>query len=240
VGAFLPQHLSRSDVAAEDRDWLRDQLRLLDAATPPGATRPFAVLCEAIDEPDRLRWSGRIARHPEAQLDGERWRTLADNLHRAADLCLEEGIEPVIHPHAGTYLETDDEIERLVERMDASLIGLCLDTGHFRYGGATPARRVHDYRSVVRHVHIKDCRTSVLAEVDAEDGDLPMALARGVFCPLGEGDADIPGVVAALREVDYAGWLVIEQDQALTASVTRAALVDGQRRNLAYLRGLGA
>jgi inosose dehydratase len=124
--------------------------------------------------------------------------------------------------------------------MDASLVGLCLDTGHFRYGGAIPEARIRDYRSVVRHVHIKDCRTSVLAEVDAAHGDLPMALARGVFCPLGEGDSDIPGSLAALRDVGYAGWLVIEQDQHLESTVTRASLVAGQRRNLEYLRALGA
>ena len=46
-----------------------------------------------------------------------------------------------------------------------SLVGLCLDSGHFRYGGADPAQRVRDYRSVLQHVHLKDCHTQVLRDV---------------------------------------------------------------------------
>lgn len=238
VGAFLPQHFSRADRAGKDRDWLRQQLTNLRDASPAGSS-PFAVLCEAIDEPDRLRWSGRTERHPEARLDGARFATMMDNMHRAGELAQTLGLRAVIHPHAGTFLETDAEIERMVGALDPSLVGLCLDTGHFRYGGADPARRIRDYRSVLQHVHIKDCHTKVLDEVKAEGGDLYAALVRGVFTELGNGDSGIDAVIAALREVGYEGWLVIEQDQFLKATVTRPHLVAAQRRNLEYLRGLG-
>ncbi len=238
VGAFLPQHFSRADRAPADREWLRTQLGLLREATPAGSD-PFAVLCEAIDEPERLRWTGRAERHPEAQLDAARFATMMDNLHRAGELVRSMGFRAVIHPHAGTYIESDAEIARMVDALDASLVGLCLDTGHFRYGGAIPAQRIRDYRSVIHHVHLKDCDRSILDGVIAQDGDLSMALQRGVFAPLGRGSADIAAVVEALHEIGYAGWLVVEQDQFLDAGVTRADLVGGQRRNLAYLHGLG-
>lgn len=236
VGAFLPQHLSRDDQAAADREWLQRQVTLLRAASPAGSS-PFAVLCEAVDEPDRLRWSGRIAEHPETWLDADRHRTLMDNLHRAGELVASLGLRAVIHPHAGTYLETDDEIERLMGLLDPSLVGLCLDTGHFRYGGADPVARIQDYASAVRHVHIKDCRATVLDALPDGAGFVG-AVKRGVFCALGEGDSDIPGSIAALAAIDYQGWLVVEQDTALTLDVTRAQLVAGQRDNLRYLEGL--
>ncbi|CAN5657525.1 sugar phosphate isomerase/epimerase [soil metagenome] len=238
VGSFLPQHLSRADLAPADRDWLRATLSDLRLATPAGS-QPFAVLCEGIDEPLRLAYTGRIHEVPEARLDGDRWDTLVDNLHRAAELCREEGFEPVFHPHAGTYIETADEIDRLMGRLDASLVGLCLDTGHFRYGGADPAQCVRDYAAILRHVHLKDCRASVLAGVVARGADLPAALREGVFCRLGSGDADIPRTVQALRDVGYGGWLVVEQDQCLTASDTPQSLVAGQRANREYLVRLG-
>ena len=238
VGAFLPGHFSRADRAPADRDWLREQLTLLRAATPEGSA-PLAVLAEAIDEPDRLRYSGRIDLHPEAQLDEARVRVMMDNLHRAAELCREMGFQAVIHPHAGTYIETDAEIEVVVERLDLSLLGLCLDSGHFRYGGADPAQRVRDYRSALRHVHLKDCHTQVLRDCRRDDQGLAEALARGVFTELGKGDSGIDAVVGALREVGYDGWVVVEQDRKLDDSVTRHELVASQRRNLAYLRGLG-
>ena len=207
VGAFLPGHFSRAEQAPADRDWLRQQLLLLRDATPEGSM-PFAVLCEAIDEPDRRRYSGRIDLHPEAQLDEARVRTLLDNLHRAGELCRELGFRAVIHPHAGTYIETDAEIERVVEGLDGSLVGLCLDSGHFRYGGADPAQRVRDYRSVLQHVHLKDCHTQVIRDVRRDDLGIEAALARGVFTELGKGDSGIDAVVDGppRRGLRRAGW----------------------------------
>ena len=234
VGSFLPQHFSRSERAAEDREWLRDQLRRIVAATPDGS-RPLAILSDHFDEPDRLAFAGKIKDHPETWLSAARFDTLIDNLHRAAELCRTEGLEPVLHPHAGTYIETADEIARVVDRIDPSLIGLCLDTGHFRFGGADPAKSVVDYGDLVRHVHIKDCRTSVIATSTG----ISDALKRGVFCPLGEGDAGIDAVIDALRARNYSGWLVIEQDQALGTNDTPDSVVAGQRANLEHLRRLG-
>ena len=238
VGSFIPQHFSRAEKVEEDRAILMDQLRLIIAGAPAGS-RPLAILSDHFDEPDRIHYAGRIARHPETWLSPARFATLVDNLHRVAEICRAEGLEPVLHPHAATYVETADEIARVMDRIDPSLVGLCLDTGHFRFGGADPAKSVADYGDLVRHVHIKDCRTSVIDDVDRSDEGLPEALKRGVFCPLGEGDADIPAVVACLRARDYAGWLVVEQDQALGPNDTPASVIAGQRRNLEYLRGLG-
>jgi inosose dehydratase len=238
VGSFLPQHFSRAEKAVDDRAWLADQLRLVRDASPAGSM-PFAILSDQFDEPDRRAFSGRIGDHPETWLSPERFATLIDNLHRAAELCRAEGLEPVLHPHAGTYVETADEIARVMDAIDPSLIGLCLDTGHFRFGGADPAKAARDYAGLIRHVHIKDCRTSVMDDVKREGKNLDEALRRGVFCPLGEGDSGIEGVLDVLREQGYAGWLVIEQDQMLRPSDTRESVVAGQRTNREYLRRLG-
>jgi inosose dehydratase len=238
VGSFLPQHFSRAERADEDRLWLRDQLRLVMAGAPAGS-KPFAILSDQFDEPDRRAFSGRIQEHPETWLSAARFDTLIDNLHRAAELCRAEGLEPVLHPHAGTYVETADEIARVMDRIDPSLIGLCLDTGHFRFGGADPAKAADDYHELIRHVHIKDCRTSVMDDVKREGKGLEEALRRGVFCPLGEGDAGIDAVIAALRAHAFSGWLVVEQDQALRSTDTPQSVVAGQRSNREYLRRLG-
>ena len=238
VGSFLPQHFSRAEKVDQDRAWLRDQLRLVREAAPAGSV-PYAILSDQFDEPDRRAFSGRIAEHPETWLSPARFATLIDNLHRAAELCRTEGLEPVVHPHAGTYLETADEIARTVEALDPSLIGLCLDTGHFRFGGADPTAAARDYRELIRHVHIKDCRISVMDDVKRDGMGLDEALRRGVFCPLGEGDAGIRGVIDQLRANGYAGWLVIEQDQSLRSSDTPGSVVAGQRQNRDFLRRLG-
>ncbi|GAC1665616.1 MAG: sugar phosphate isomerase/epimerase [Candidatus Limnocylindrales bacterium] len=238
VGAFLPQHFSRAEKATEDRTWLRDNLRLIREGAPD-ESRPMAVLSDQFDEPERLAYSGRIAEHPEAWLPPDRFETLMANLHRAAEVCREEGFDAVLHPHAGTYIETADEIARVMDRLDPSLLGLCLDTGHFRFGGADPAQAVDDYHELIRHVHIKDCRTTVMDDVKAEGKGLEEALSRGVFCQLGLGDSGIDAVIEALRRHDYAGWLVIEQDQFLRVSDTPQSVVAVQQANREYLRRFG-
>lgn len=238
VGAFLPQHFSRAEKADEDHAWLRAQLALIAEGSPEGS-RPFAVLSDHFDEPDRRAFSGRIEEHPETWLSEARFDTLVSNIHRSAEICREAGLDAVLHPHAGTYVETAREIDRVMERLDPSVVGLCLDTGHFRFGGADPAQAADDYRELIRHVHIKDCRTRVMDDVKAEGKGLDEALARGVFCTLGEGDSGIDEVISRLRRNGYAGWFVIEQDQWLRPTDTPASVVAGQRANREYLRRLG-
>jgi inosose dehydratase len=207
-------------------------LGLVGAFLPQHFSRPEKVEADAA-------WLGAALQLlTEASPEGSRpFAVLSD--HRAAETCRAAGFEPVLHPHAGTYIETADEIDRVMNAMDASIVGLCLDTGHFRFGGADPAQAARDYRSVIRHVHIKDCRTAIMDGVRAEGKGLEEALARGVFCPLGEGDSGIDAVIAQLVQDGYAGWLVVEQDQFLKTSDTPASVKAGQAANRAYLRALG-
>ncbi len=167
------------------------------------------------------------------------WRTLVDNLHRSAEIAREAGFEPVIHPHAGTYLETRDETHRLLDMVDPSLVGLCLDTGHARFGGADPIELVETYHELIRHVHVKDCSVSVLDDVRREGKGMEEALIRGAFTELGNGDSGIGDVIAALQRHGYDRWLVIEQDRFLFAKDTMKTLRDSQRRNREFLRSLG-
>jgi inosose dehydratase len=235
VGAFLPLHLSRDDRMAEDLAWLDAALALVRAATPAGS-RPLAIISDQFDEPERMAFAGRIAEHPEAWLPEARHRTLVDNLHRAAERCRLAGLEPVVHPHAGTYVETREETCRLLDSIDGTLIGWCLDTGHARFGGADPVALVGEYRDLLRHVHLKDCRTAVLDEVAHEGLGMEAALVRGAFTELGEGDSGVADVVGALRAVGYDGWLVVEQDRFLFAADTLETLRSSQARNRGFLR----
>ena len=238
VGSFLPQRFSRDDAAAEDREWLKGALQLVRDGAPEGSTT-LAILSDGFDATDRMLYAGRIDEHPETWLDDAGWRTLIDNLHRSADIARSAGFEPVIHPHAGTYLETRDETHRLLDMMDSSLIGLCLDTGHARFGGADPVELVETYFPLIRHVHVKDCSVAVLEDVKREGKGMEEALIRGAFTELGNGDSGIGEVIAALQHRDYDGWLVIEQDRFLFAKDTMETLHASQRRNRDFLRALG-
>jgi inosose dehydratase len=238
VGAFLPQRFSRTEHAADDRTWMAGVLDLLEAGMPDDV-RPKAVLADASIEPERMTWAGQVSEHPEAALPPERLPVLIDNLHRAGELARSRGFDAVLHFHAGSYVETFDEIRRVMDLVDPSLVGMCLDTGHARFGGADPSVLLRDYRPMVRHVHVKDCDLSVLDEVRHSGGGLTEAWRRGVFCELGLGTGDVAGFLAALHASAYEGWLVVEQDRFLTAADTPAAMLALQTRNREWLRAQG-
>jgi inosose dehydratase len=238
VGAFHPLRFSRPEFVDEDLDTLRKALARLADSTPAGS-QPKAILADSFDDPQRMALAGRVSQHPEAWLPPARFELLIANLHRAAEICQRAGFDAVLHSHAGTYIETATEIRAVADRLDSSLIGLCLDTGHARLGGADPVELAATYRHLLRHVHIKDCDSAVLAEVTVAGCGLRDALELGVFCELGLGDSAVPEVLKALDRGGYAGWIVVEQDRRLVPGTTTTELIGSQRRNIQYLAEMG-
>lgn len=238
VGAFLPQRFSRPEFAAADRASMIDVLELLAKGRPDGIM-PKAVLADASIEAERMEWAGQIPEHPEARLPAERFPVLIDNLHRAGEACLERGFDPVLHFHAGSYIESASEIHEVFDALDTSLVGMCLDTGHALFGGADPMELLETYFGVVRHIHIKDCDLALLREVCQSGGGLMEAWDRGVFCQLGLGTAGLDEFLAVLRDRDWEGWLVVEQDRFLKPADTPAALLELHTCNREWLTARG-
>ena len=238
VGSFLPLNFSDEILFERDAEWLRGVLPAVrDSAPDPSAV--MAILSDGFDAPARLRFAGRIPEHPEAWLPDDLWATLIADLHAAAEICADAGFRVSVHPHAGTYLETESEIRRMMDSLDTSLVGLCLDTGHVRFGGGDPVALARDYADAITHVHLKDCRVSVLREVAATGGGMEEDLRAGAFVDLGDGDSEIAQVVDVLRERGYGGWMVVEQDTRLLGSDTIERLRTSQRKNREFLRDLG-
>ncbi len=117
-----------------------------------------------------------------------------------------------MHPHAGSFVETRQELEALLARTDPAALGLCVDCGHLAYGGADPAEVVERFGPRVRYVHIKDVNPSVLALSQQDGLGFLEALRRFIFCGLGRGCVDLDRFVKALRAASFAGWMVIEED----------------------------
>jgi inosose dehydratase len=238
VGAFLPQRFSRAEHAAEDRQWMIGVLDLL-AEGRPDDVMPKAVLADASVEPERMRWAGQIPGHPEAALPRERVSVLIDNLHRAGEAARERGFDPVLHFHAGSYVESAAEIHAVFDALDTSLVGMCLDTGHALFGGADPLELLDSYASCVRHIHVKDCDLGVLREVGRSGGGLMEAWDRGVFCQLGLGTAGLDGFLDALKARAWEGWVVVEQDRFLKPVDTADALLALHTANREWLAERG-
>ena len=146
------------------------------------------------------------------------------------------GVRASLHAHAGCYVEFEDEIDRAMDDLPPDLVGLCVDTGHSAYAGIDPVALIRRYGSRVGHMHLKDIDPDVRAACLAEETDFFSAVARGIFCPLGRGVVDFPGVRDALADIGYGGLLVIEQDVDPTGD---ASPLDNARESYRYLASVG-
>ena len=230
VGGFVPMRFSEAECFEEDvAGALHRTLDLFDAAGAAGA-RP--VLCDA-GGPERIANPGRGGEDASLRLGDARWRTLAANVGRAADVARERGYEPVFHHHTSTYVEGIPEIERLLEDTEVALL---LDSGHLAVAGGDAVTALRDWSDRVGAVHVKDVRLDVLETVKAERADTLTAWRRGLFCALGGGDVDLEGFCAALTERGYDGWVVVEQDRVLEDGDAFSGAAEEQVRNREWLR----
>jgi inosose dehydratase len=154
-----------------------------------------------------LEWSA-----PQ-ELDDQGWARLADHTREIEGLVAEYGLTLALHPHAGTLIETAEQVERAFEVVE---VGWCLDTGHLTIGGADPVQFARAHGGRVVHAHLKDVDARVAADFRAGRCSLVDATRNGLFLPLGKGDARIAEVMDALQAHGYDGWLVLEQDTAIT------------------------
>lgn len=148
-------------------------------------------------------------------LDGDGWRQLAAGVDRVAEATAALGLTTVVHPHQGTLIEKASEVDALAERSD---VAWCLDPGHLALGGYDPLDFLRAHGARVGHVHLKDIDLAVAARLNAGELTLMAAVQAGLFRPLGQGDAGIADVVAGLDAQGYDGWLVLEQDCAITGA----------------------
>jgi len=123
---------------------------------------------------------------------GQDYGKLATALDKVMEIAESKGLSACYHPHLTTIVESPDELDQLFSRTS---IGFCPDTAHLFAGGGDPAALVRKYPERIQHVHLKDARVNPLR-----------------FLPIGEGDIDFGAVLAALLEVGYDGWLMVELD----------------------------
>ncbi len=210
----------------------RERLRLLDEAGGE-------VLCVALDaSADRDGLAGRAAAAGAPALSNSGWDRLVAVLGLLADEAIGAGHRLAFHPHAGTYVETPAEVDRLLAATDPSRVGICLDVGHYLVGGGDPVAALCTFGERVTHVHLKDVDGAVLDRL--RSGALSgfgAAVRNRLFTELGAGRLDLSGVLEALADLGYGNWLMIEQDSSWCPPGEAAAI--GRRVLALELRRLG-
>ena len=103
------------------------------------------------------------AGHPDTapRLSPAEWERFMGNVRAVCERANSYGVRPVVHPHAGGYIEFADEIEALVHDIPYETAGLCLDTGHLYYSHMDPVSYLKKYAGRLDYVHFKDVNQNV-------------------------------------------------------------------------------
>ena len=239
IGAFVPLNL-RSDAQAltGTNQALRTAELLAETARLLGQShQPLIILAdENGTDPDRTRNAGRV-NQPSTPAALAKAGAIASNAAR--HIAQHSGLQSAFHHHCAGMIETPSEIRTFLEHCDPSVLGLVFDTGHYLFGSGDNHTDVvsalDEFHSMIRLVHFKDCHADVATTTRTQQLDYFAALQAGIFCELGQGAVPFADILARLHQLDYRGWVVVEQDVLPGMGAPR----DSAERNRAYLRTLG-
>ena len=204
---------------------------LFDPLTDPAAydevvtkTRRTCEILQALDAPRLViidcvsAERGATAGRPTAarRLSPPDWKAMMGRIAELARIARDDyGVLSTLHAHAGCFIEFEDEVDRAMQDLPEDLVGLCVDTGHAAYAAI-------DW--------------TVYEACVADGTDFFAAIARGIFCPLGQGMVDFTAVRDTLAEIGFNGMAVVEQDVDPTGG---ASPLDNARQSFAFLRSVG-
>ena len=228
VGGFIFDHLNQSKLHERIKTKIISTCDLLNKLN----AKVFVIIDHISEE--RMKTSGN--RQISKPLDSEEYKLMVSFIRDICKIVKEQfNLTPVLHPHAGTYIEYEDEIDNLFNEVNNSYLSLCLDTAHLTYSGIDPYAAILKYGSLVKHMHFKDIKQEVLDTVYKDKLDFDTAVSKGVFTPLGTGMVDFKKVYKNLNKIHYEGYATIEQDLDPTLGINA---IDYAKKSLQYLNQL--
>ncbi len=226
VGGFIFDHLHQPNEHSRIKSKILSTCSLLNKL---GAN--IFVIIDHISE-KRMKTSGDMENSEE--LLSEDYKKMVRFIYEISNIIKEEyNLIPVLHPHAGTYIEYEHEVDKFINDINSNYLSLCLDTAHFLYSGIDPYNAILKYNSLIKHMHFKDINKKILNNVYENKTDFDTAVSNGVFAPLGEGMVDFNKVYKNLMQIGYKGFATIEQDIDPTLGLKA---IDYAKKSLNHLK----
>lgn len=170
-------------------------------------------------------------------LDPEAWKRLTDTSNQLGRQAKEQfGLRLVFHPHADTHVEYTEQIEDYLAGTDPTYVNLCFDVGHHEYRGGDAVDFMRKHHERVPYLHLKSVDPDIREHVLATNPPFGEAVAMNMFVEPNLGSVDFPALADVLREIDYQGWGIVEQDMYPTEFDRPLPIA---KRSYAYLRSLG-
>jgi inosose dehydratase len=180
-------------------------------------------------------FSGDLVSSP--RLDDAAFARLVDTTHRVARIARQDyGMTLVFHPHAQTHIEYEDQIEQFLDATDPALVSIVLDTGHHSYCGGDVVSFMRKHHARIPYLHLKSVDRAVRERVEAQKIPFGQAVGKGMFVEPSKGVVDFIAFRDLLRDIDYQGFGIVEQDMFPTMFDAPLPIA---KRTRAYLREIG-
>ena len=230
LGSFVPVKMADPSASKEVIERIRKVGKLLATLKAP-----FLVIADD-QSVGRNKFSGRVYDKGCPILAAEQWKHVGKIVADAEKVASEFELDLVFHPHVATYIETPEECEQFFDATSRTNVGLCLDTGHCVYGHGDPVTEADKYKSKLRFVHIKDCKTKIIDQARRNQWTFEEAIEKKVFTVIGQGDIDFHAFFRTLYKNGYSGWAVVEQDVKFGDTTMPPA--ESVAASLEYLKGI--
>ena len=126
--------------------------------------------------------------------------------NRLGEYAKGKGVTVCFHPHFGTCVFSQSDIDYFAAHTKPEYVSFCLDTAHTTLAGINPAALIRQYGDRIAFMHLKDVDTYALSKAEGRD-------KMASFRALGHGTVDFPAVKAALEEAGVDGVLCVELDR---------------------------
>jgi inosose dehydratase len=144
-------------------------------------------------------------------LSVSQWQRLGKGLLRLQRMAKRQGFTFGYHPHLGTVVITEWQIDRLL--VYAPTLKLAPDTGHLALAGVSVAAFMKQHVDRIVHVHLKNVRPPTAARLRQSPTPWLWSQLDGAFTVPGDGGLDFRPVLETLKKAGYTGWIVLEAEQ---------------------------
>lgn len=163
---------------------------------------------------------------PPATPREEAWGWLVEGVACCIERGQALGLKIAFEPVATQFVCNVAGLQELIKALEPLSLYVNYDASHFQVHGDDPVAAVRTFGPRIVHVHVKDAKGTP---------------EKYEFPPLGQGDVDLPGVVAALQELGYQGFLSVEYEaDAFGYQDTEEEVLNGSLRFVRRLLTSGA
>lgn len=142
----------------------------------------------------------------------EDFREYGKKLTAFAEYCAEFNMPISFHHHMGTAIETEEELDNLMNNTGEA-VQLLFDTGHMNFARGNSLNVIKKYAKRINHVHTKDIRSEVINSLDKSNESFLDAVLKGAFTVPGDGNINFKEIVEVLAQNNYQGWFIVEAEQ---------------------------